>query len=389
MIFDKSKSLIVNTRNIELIMHKTQGKKRSILFLTPLPPPVHGSAMVSNQIRESALINEAFTCDFVNLSTSRTIDEIGKGGAKKILRFAAAWFQTLGKLLSRRYDACYIAITCHGTGFLKDAPFALLAKLCCGTLIIHQHNKGMAEDVDRVPYRWLLRWVYRKASVVLLSWRLYPDIERVVSKSQVYVCPNGIADVVVGGHRGNNLLFLSNLIPSKGVMTLLDACKILKDRGVRFHCDFVGGESRDISEADFCEAVACRGLAGNVVYLGKRFGEEKEKCFSESAVFVQPTCNDCFPLTILEAMQHALPVVATDEGGILDMVEDGVSGLICKKNDPEDLADKLQQLMLNPTLARQFGEAGRNRYLSYFTNQHFENNLLSVLRQIVDAPIPK
>ena len=57
--------------------------KPRILFIAPLPPPVHGSAMVSQYIKDSKLVNEAFECDFVNLSTSRRMDEIGKGGMKK------------------------------------------------------------------------------------------------------------------------------------------------------------------------------------------------------------------------------------------------------------------------------------------------------------------
>ena len=62
-----------------------------VLFIAPLPPPVHGSAMVSQYIKDSKLVNEQFDCDFVNLSTSRRMDEIGKGGAKKILRCANRW----------------------------------------------------------------------------------------------------------------------------------------------------------------------------------------------------------------------------------------------------------------------------------------------------------
>ena len=49
-----------------------------------LPPPVHGSAMVSQYIKESKLINEEFDMDFVNLSTSRKMEEIGKEGAEKV-----------------------------------------------------------------------------------------------------------------------------------------------------------------------------------------------------------------------------------------------------------------------------------------------------------------
>ena len=148
--------------------------------------------MVSKYIKESTLIQESFDCDFVNLSTSRTMDEIGKGGLKKIFRFLGSLCSLLGKLLTHRYDLCYIAITCHGMGFLKDAPFALLCKLFGRKLLLHQHNKGMSRDCNRWPYRWLMPLVYRNATVMLLSWHLYEDISAVVKREQVVVCANGV-----------------------------------------------------------------------------------------------------------------------------------------------------------------------------------------------------
>ena len=148
--------------------------------------------MVSQYIKDSKLVNEQYDCDFVNLSTSRRMDEIGKGGMKKILRFIGAYFSLLWKLLTRRYDLCYLAITCHDMGFLKDAPFVLLCKLFCRRVLIHQHNKGMSGCVERWPYRWLLPLVYRNTRVMLLSWHLYDDIAKVVKREQVVVCANGV-----------------------------------------------------------------------------------------------------------------------------------------------------------------------------------------------------
>ena len=150
--------------------------KQRVLFIAPLPPPVHGSAMVSQYIKESRVVNKAFDCDFVNLSTSRSMDEIGKGGIKKLFRFVAAYFEVLWKLITHRYSLCYLAITCHGMGFLKDAPFVLLCKLFGRKVVLHQHNKGISRDVNRWPYRWLMPLVYRNTTVMLLSWHLHEDI---------------------------------------------------------------------------------------------------------------------------------------------------------------------------------------------------------------------
>ena len=219
--------------------------KPRILFIATFPPPIHGSAVVSEQIRNSKVINDAFDGDYVNLGTSRKMDEIGKGGLwlnlQKLFRFAGSFFKTLGLLLTHRYDLCYCAITCHGSGFLKDAPFVLLCKLFGCKVIIHQHNKGMAKDVDRPVYRWLLPLVYKNAKVILLSWHLYPDIEKVVKREDVMICPNGIKptgnpDFLRTPNKIPHILFLSNLLIDKGVLVLLDALKILKDKGYSFVC---------------------------------------------------------------------------------------------------------------------------------------------------------
>lgn len=374
--------------------------KLHILFITPLPPPVHGSAMVSQYIKDSELIQGEFACDFVNLSTSRRMDEIGKGGIKKLLRFVWSFFTLFYKLLTHRYDLCYLAITCHGVGFLKDAPFVLLCKLFGRKVVIHQHNKGMSKCIDRWPYRWLIPYIYKRTRVILLSWYLYPDIEKAVKREQVVICPNGIPETVSGERlvasednveRGSaassssptvNLLFLSNLIPSKGVYVLLDACKILKEKGMDFHCNFVGGESKEINRSVFDQAVRERALDDCVTYHGPKYGEDKERYWEMADVFVQPTFEDCFPLTILEAMQHHKPIVSTNEGAVPDMVLDGENGFICKREDAFSLASALERLIVDEALRNTMGEEGYRIYLEKFTLSCFEHRFTEILRKI-------
>lgn len=374
--------------------------KPHILFITPLPPPVHGSAMVSQYIKDSELIQGEFECDFVNLSTSRRMDEIGKGGVKKLLRFVGSFFVLFYKLLVHRYDLCYLAITCHGVGFLKDAPFVLLCKLFGRKVLIHQHNKGMSKCIERWPYRWLIPYVYKRTRVILLSWYLYPDIEKAVKREQVVICPNGIPETVSGerlvASEDNveresgaccssptvNLLFLSNLIPSKGVYVLLDACKILKDKGLNFHCNFVGGESKEINHSVFEQAVRECGLVDCVTYHGPKYGDDKERYWQMADVFVLPTYNETFGLVIVEAMQYRLPIVSTDEGGIPDVVIDGQNGFICKRKDAVSLANAIERLLLDEALRNTMGEEGYRIYQEKFTLSCFEHRFTEILREM-------
>ena len=363
--------------------------KLRVIFIAPFPPPVHGSAMVSQYVKDSKLIRDSFNCDFVNLSTSRKMDEIGKRSLMKIVRFLGSYMSAFFKLLFYHYDLCYLAITCYGIGFLKDTPFVFLCKLLGRKVVIHHHNKGMCRFVDKYPYKWLFPLVYRNTNVILLSWYLYSDIEKVVSCEQVLICPNGIPEIMeeedVDGYNNPvvRLLFLSNLIESKGVYVLLDACKILKERGYNFVCDFVGGETKEINHSIFDAAVNERALDEYVIYQGPKYGNEKEKCWKTADIFVQPTYEDCFPLTIAEAMQHGKPIVSTHEGAIPDLVIDGVNGFVCQPKDVNSLVIALEKLLLDKSLRVKMGIEGYNLYNSKFTFNVFEKNLNGIFNKIL------
>lgn len=361
--------------------------KSRVLFIGALPPPVHGSAVVCQQIKDSELINNAFDCDWVNLSTSRHLEEIGKTTLAKPFRLLWALLKELWLLMTRHYDLCYLAITCHGSGFLKDSPFVLMCKIFRKKIIIHQHNKGMENDVDRWPYRWFLPLCYKNAKVILLSWYLYPDIEKVVPKENVFICPNGIKvkdifstkKISNGTNKPPRLLFLSNLLESKGVFVLLDALKILKNKGYSFICDFVGGETREIDANRFNEEVGDRELKDCVYYLGIKYGKDKCSVLQQTDVFILPTSNDCFPLVLLEAMSYRLPIVSTHVGGIPDIVQDGNNGLLVKEGDAHLLSIGIERLICNPELRVAMGEAGRKRLVSLFALDVFEKRLKEIL----------
>jgi len=373
-------------------------KKTRILFIATFPPPVHGSAVVSLQIKNSRLINEVFDGDYLNLGTSRNMDEIGKGGLilnlRKIVRFVGAYIKLLILLLCHHYDLCYCAITINGVGFLKDAPFVLLCHIFRKKIVIHQHNKGMARFVNRPIYHLLYKLVYKNAKVILLSDYLYDDISSIVSKRDIMICPNGINPTLdVNIDRINNkndvphILFLSNLIESKGCLILLDACQILKNKGVSFICDFVGGDTKEISTERFKEEIAIRGLKGYCAYHGRKYGQDKKQFWEKADIFAFPTFyyNETFGLVNLEAMDYSLPVISTNEGGIPDVVKDKETGFIIPTKNAIALADAIELLMNSPKLRMSMGEKGRELFLRKFTEEKFESTMLDCLEKCINT----
>lgn len=372
--------------------------KQKILFIMPLPPPVHGSAMVSKQIKDSRMVNDAFDCDFVNLSTSRRMDEIQKFSPVKLLRLVGIYFKLFLRLLSHRYDLCYCAIACFGTPFLKDAPVVLLCKLFGRKILIHQHNKGMHLYKDRPVFKRLYRLVYKGAKVMLLSWRLYDDISGIVNKEQVCICPNGVPPIEgltfsvrdVNGVRPIRLLYLSNLIPSKGCNALLDALVILKNKGYAFICDFIGGDCPEQSACAFVSLINEKGLGDCTFYHGRKYGKDKDGFYLMADAFVFPTFYpaECFPLVLLEAMQYGLPCISTTEAAIPDIVRQGESGLLIDYTPDDDkfaesIADKIQWMIEHPKERVAMGQHGRSLFERNFTEEIFVSSFIDNLKKII------
>ncbi|MCB0452930.1 MAG: glycosyltransferase family 4 protein [Aequorivita sp.] len=363
--------------------------KKKILFILHLPPPVHGSSMVGKYIKESSIINETIRSKYINLGTSRSMDEIGKNSFQKIGLYLKIVFQTLKQLMFFKPDLVYIAFTAKGQAFYKDSLIALLAKIFGKKIVYHLHNRSMAERQDKWLDVAMCKMLFKNTDVILLSKYLYPEIQKYVPENRVHYCPNGVQPLSgqISARKKENsqevqVLFLSNLMKAKGVFVLLEACKILREKRLLFYCTFIGGES-DITSEMFQKKVNELGLSRTVHYAGKKYGAEKEQAFSEADIFAFPTLNETFGLVNLEAMQFSLPIVSTLEGGIPDVIEDGKTGFLVEKGNAEALAEKLEKLIIDAALRLEFGQLGRKRYEEKFTLKAFEDCLITILNKLI------
>jgi glycosyltransferase involved in cell wall biosynthesis len=181
------------------------------------------------------------------------------------------------------------------------------------------------------------------------------------------------------------IFFLSNMMEEKGVWALVDACSILCSQGFMFECHFVGRWS-DISEETFKRRINQLKLSNHVFAHGAKYGSEKENYWEKADLFVFPTYyhNECFPLVLLEAMQHGVPCISTNEGGIQSIIDDGKTGYIIEKKNSAELAKYIAFLIENPGICKQMGNAGRKKFEEQFLLSRFENNLSQIFQQIIN-----
>jgi len=364
--------------------------KGRILFILHLPPPIHGASLVGKCIQSSTIINQEFYTHFINLATSTKLTESGKGGIKKILGLVKIQLEIIRALLSRKFDLCYVTLNSAGPGFYKDLLIVTLLKVFRQKLIYHFHNKGVTANNKNKINDLLYRFTFKHSKCILLSPKLLYDIQPYVDNEYVFFCANGISIIedetanVKPGKKASvcNLLFLSNMLVEKGVMVLLEACRLLKATGVSFICHFVGGWS-DIAEETFSDIVKEKKLSDVVRAHGPKYNQEKLHFYAHADIFILPTLNDAFPLVLLEAMQHSLAIVSTLEGGIPDIVIEEQTGFLVPKKDVEALAQKLELLILNPELRFKMGMEGKKRFENLFTLKKFETNFVEILKKAI------
>ncbi len=352
-----------------------------------MPPPIHGASLMGQYIYNSELINNTFDCHYLNLSIASSIEDVQKFGLKKLFRYIILLLNVIYQIILFRPNLVYFTPNSCGKPFYKEFPIMILLKLMGRRVVAHYHNKGVLSHSDRWLDNILYKMFFFHTKVILLSERLYSDISKYVKSEDYEVCPNGIPMIVdipynvkvVNNTHPPVLLFLSNLLVAKGVWTLIDSLAELNDRNINFKCIIAGCESAEISSEKLQDVIKDKKLSNKVSYYGPVYGQDKNNLLNQADIFVFPSYNECFPLVLLEAMQFNLPCITTSVGGILDIVKDGVNGLICKARNSKSLSISIEQLLIDPQMRIKLGHTGREILEKKFELSHFYERLNKIL----------
>jgi glycosyltransferase involved in cell wall biosynthesis len=170
------------------------------------------------------------------------------------------------------------------------------------------------------------------------------------------------ADFPPGEPTEGLVVAVGRLVEKKGFGVLLDACAILRRRGIGFRCVVVGdGPLRRQLEAQ----VAALGLSDAVTLRGAMAEQDLLPEFSRAAVAVVPCVMardgdaDGLPNVLLEAMALRVPVVSTSVSGIPEALKDGESGILVEPGDPEALAEGIAKLLRDRELRARLGARAR------------------------------
>lgn len=362
--------------------------KPTILILGKLPPPLMGPA-IATQIILNSTLQEEFKLVHLDTRMNTDVATMGRWSFSKLVRSIGIYFEFISKVRKHQPNLILVPISQTTMGFLKDAPFIWLGKLMGKKVLIQLRGSNFKNwlNVASGFTRSFVKMTLKKCvGVIVLGNNLKHLFEDYFTEEQIFVVPNG-ANYQLQTKQTEELtvLYLANFLPSKSFDDVLKALAILKQKGiVDFKFKAAGAWDNDTFKQQ-CLTIIENNQLENVELFSPQSGEAKMQLFADADIFVFcPKMPEGHPWVIVEAMANGLPIIATDQGAIIESVIEGENGFIVPTESPEVIAEKLEQLIKDGELRKQFAEYSKQHYLTDFTETKMVENLSKAFKRVME-----
>jgi glycosyltransferase involved in cell wall biosynthesis len=280
----------------------------------------------------------------------------------------------LGRLAAKLAGVPVIVHTVHGFAFHDEEPL---------------WRQVLFRNLERLGSHWCDKMIF--ISQPLIEWALKDHIVGEEKIAKIYsgiqldqFCPvkseekNKIRNKWNLKQKDHVIGIVSKLWEGKGHGVLIEAFKLLKEKITDAKLVIVGeGHLYD----ELCKMVDTNGLRESVLFTG--FQMDVSEIIATFDVAVLPSFFEGMGRVILEAMAMERPVVASRVGGIPDLIEQDVNGLLVRPGDVKGLADALEKLLNDKRLARKMGREGRKRIKEQFSAHVMVQSIEKVYRELL------
>jgi glycosyltransferase involved in cell wall biosynthesis len=297
---------------------------------------------------------------------------------------AAAVAHALGELGVARIHA-HFAANAGNVGYWLarwlDVPF---------TVTVHAHEIFAPQDPARL--RRLLRRASRVFTISEFNRGYIEDLLGESLGDRILVTRLGIDPTELPPRAAGTpppfkiVCTASGLVEKKGLPDLLEACRLLRSRGVAFECSILGSDAAGDRLAALRDRVERDGLGSCVSLPGVLTSRELLSRVATAHAFVHPSVRDRdgdmdgIPVSLMEAMGIGVPVVSTRLSGIPELVADGETGLLVPPHGPQALANALERVLAEPEEAERRALRGRQHLERNFSLARYADQLIEAWR---------
>ena len=352
-----------------------------------MPNPINGCSY-ANFILCKNLNLLGYNYDVINTST-KSISS--KQGSTFSLKKGFAFLSVYG-FTYKIFSATHVYFTPGQTffGIIKYAPFFLFCIFLNKPYSIHVHGNFLGKQFEILSgfKKKIFKYFISKATVgIVLSESLRLNFDGLLISSKVFVVENFVENGIYSSMDNYvklkdkpRIVYLSNLMKEKGILELLDALIILKNKHIDFEALIAGTIELDI-EKEVNQKLLL--LKDNVKYLGSVSGINKYEVLKQSNIFILPTYYkmEGQPISILEALATGNIIVTTAHGGIPDVIS-MKNGFFVIPQSVLSIADCIGKIAENIAInVEEFSETNIVYARDYFTEKTFTDKILAIFNK--------
>ncbi len=359
-------------------------QKIKVLVCGVLPPPNFGHSMTYKMLMSSAFVQE---CDVVFLEMKFwSYAKHKKVTIDKILKMVKYWFQLVYAIVRHQPTFLLFNMSFDKMPFLKDLLFCQTAHILGCRVVLHDHGQYLPElyassgGMMKKLIKHLLRITH---AIIVMGEKVRAEYTPFYDPARIKVVPGGVEDTKTIATAPRipdgriKVLYFSYLSTTKGVWTALKAVPLVVRANPNIDFIFAGPAESEQLKNDMLAFIDAEKVKDHFTYVGYVEGvEERTQYFRNADIFIFPTLRDVFGLVIAHAMAEGLPVVASIEGTIPEILKDGTNGLLFPKGQEALLAQHILRLAADPVLRKTMGEANRRRYLDYYSLPVYGRNMI-------------
>lgn len=340
----------------------------------------------------NSILKDQFDIVFFETSVNQEISADGSLHFPSFFHSIGTFLRFTGKVISTHPQIVHIA-TAHKGSFIKHGVMVLIARLCGKKVILAPHCSITALLLPTSSQLWKswVGFITRRCDCLIVLSTEWLNENPWIKPKRIVHLPNAIPlDKYLNIERTGkdkkkdlHLFFMGHISKEKGIIDLLDAISLLPSREMEnLHVDLVGDPVSKMELDEIEQYIRNKEISEVVKVWKAEFGEEKIARFSKADILVLPSHHEGMPIVILEAMAAGLPVIASAVGGIPDIIQDGINGLLVPAHSPQELAAAIQTLHRDASLQSGMGKANREAACKLYDINFYVEKLAEIYRQV-------
>ena len=298
----------------------------------------------------------------------------------------------------------YSTMSTSQLGFIRDFLMVSISRIMNRKIILHLHGGGFEDFYLESPnfLKQFIRLNLANTDKIIVLGELLKDQFYCAGdsvKEKLVVVENGLTLGVIEppmsvknirSPRVKELLYLSSMMESKGFIDVIKAVKFLKEEGLAdIHLNLCGAfhdaktESDNMikSEKDLLSYLKSNNLERVVTYHGEILGDLKTEQLKNAHIFILPTYYpwEGQPLSIIEAMAFATPVISTHHKGIPELISNGETGYFVEARSPKSIVKSIRKILSNSEEYERLSMNSRIMYEGSFKREVHLEKLIKVL----------